>query len=339
MINQKKAIHITLVETPDAQVSPLSGLYETFNSFGLLAKIEPGVPEKPFEVDILVPDREEVNHPVQSWKRSRSSEIEHTDIAIIPLMAVKDPGWETGRYPEIVEWLCRMYKNGAILCSACTGVLLLAETGLLHGMEATIHWAFADTFKNNFPDVKLRTSEVLIAAGKNREFVMTGGVMSWHDLALYLISRYVGPTAALSMSRLLMLHWHSKGQAPYISFNPGTDHGDALIVNLQKWLENNFRNENPVEAMTDQSGLTRRSLGRRFRRATKLSPIEYIQNLRIAEARKRLERTSEPVEEISFKVGYYNTAFFRRIFKRTTRLSPAEYRKKFQPGKFEPMKK
>ena len=332
MVNQKNKIGITLVETPDAQVSPLSGLYETFNSFGLLAKIEPGIPEKPFEVDIVIPDG--YNKVMKSWKRSMIDEIYYPDIIIVPLMAVSDTGWEVGRYPEIVEWLCRMHNMGSVLCSACTGVLLLAETGLLKGKEATIHWAFADTFKDCFPEVKLRTSEVLITSGHQRELVMTGGVMSWHDLALYLISRYIGPMAALSMSRLLMLQWHSEGQSPYISFSPGIDHGDALIVRLQRWLQENYMCENPVETMAVESGIARRSFGRRFRKATGFPPIEYIQNLRIAEARKRLERTSEPVEEISFKVGYENTAFFRKVFKRTTRLSPAEYRRKFQVLKF-----
>jgi transcriptional regulator GlxA family with amidase domain len=104
--------------------------------------------------------------------------------------------------------------------------------GLLSGREATIHWAFAPTFRRNFPDVRLRTEEVLITAGDRSEFVMTGGVMSWHDLALHLIARHVGPTAALAMARLLMLEWHGQGQAPYVEFVPRLDHGDALVADL-----------------------------------------------------------------------------------------------------------
>ncbi len=92
----------------------------------------------------------------------------------------------------MIDWLCRQHDQGALLASACTGVLLLAETGLLKGREATIHWAFAPTFHRNFPDVRLRTEEALIAVRDedgDEDIVMTGGVMSWHDLALYLIAR------------------------------------------------------------------------------------------------------------------------------------------------------
>jgi AraC-like DNA-binding protein len=185
---------------------------------------------------------------------------------------------------------------------------LLAETGLLKGREATIHWALAPTFHRNFPDVRLRTEEVLIA---HEDIVMTGGVMSWHDLALYLIARYVGPVAAQAMARMLMLEWHGAGQAPYIEFTPELGHGDGLVAERQRWLERHYMIANPVEEMTTGSGLSRRTLERRFRKATGRSPISYVQQLRIREARRLLERTTMPIDEIGFVVGYENTAFFR----------------------------
>lgn len=283
-------------------------------------------------VDIIAPSRDSVHGAsgLPLGAHRTPDDIERTDIAIVPLMMVNGPDWVRGRYPGLVEWLRKMHRNGAILCSACTGVLLLAETGLLDGQEATIHWAFAPTFRRNFPNVGLRTEEVLITAGDRHEFVMTGGVMSWHDLALHLIARHVGPTAAQAMGRLLMLQWHGEGQAPYIAFSPILDHGDALVLRLQKWLHTRYMVANPVGEMVSKSGLARRNLERRFRKATGHSPIAYVQHLRIAEARRRLERTTMPVERIGHDVGYENTAFFRRVFKRSTRLTPGAYRRKFQ---------
>jgi transcriptional regulator GlxA family with amidase domain len=325
-------LHVTLVATPDAQVSPLSGLYETFNAFSLLASFEPDLPTQPFVAEIVAPSRDSVHGAsgLPLGAHRTHDEIEHTDIAIVPLMMFEGPDWVTGRYPGLVDWLRKMHRNGAMLCSACTGVLLLAETGLLNGREATIHWAFAPTFRRNFPEVRLRTEEVLIIAGDRQEFVMSGGVMSWHDLVLYLITRHVGPTAAQAMARLLMLQWHAEGQAPYIAFSPRLDHGDSLVLRLQQWLETHFTVANPVEEMVSRSGLARRSLERRFRKATGCSPIAYVQNLRIGEARRRLERTNMPIEKVCQDVGYENTAFFRRVFERSTRLTPGAYRRRFQ---------
>ncbi len=334
-------LHVTLVATPDAQVSPLSGLYETFNSFALLAEFEPDIPPQPFIVEIVAPSVNAMRGAsgLPLGAHGTYEDVNHTNIAIIPLMMVEGPNWVPGRYPGLVKWLRKMHRDGTILCSACTGVLLLAETGLLSGLEATIHWAFAPTFHRNFPDVHLRTQEVLITAGNRHEFVMTGGVMSWHDLALHLIARYVGPTAAQAMARLLMLEWHGDGQMPYIAFSPRLDHGDSLVAQLQEWLQGHYMIANPIEELAARATLSERSIERRFRKATGNTPLSYVQNLRISEARRRLERTDMPVEEIGFEVGYENTAFFRRVFKRMTRLTPGAYRRKFQMAGIMPEKK
>ncbi len=335
MTGSKTPLHVTLVSTPDAQAAPLSGLYETFTAFPLLGRFEPDLPARPFEVEIVAPgpDPVRVGSGLTIGAHRTVDEIERTDIAIVPLMMVEGPDWVTGRYPGLVGWLREQHRRGAVLASACTGVLLLAETGLLDGREATIHWAFAPTFRRSFPGVRLRTREVLIVAGDRQELVMTGGVMSWHDLALHLIARHVGPTAAQAMARFLMLEWHGEGQAPYIGFAPSTDHGDGVVAGLQRWLGENYVTPNPVEAMAERTGLARRTLERRFRKATGQTPLGYVQSLRVAEARRRLERTDESVERIGLEVGYENTAFFRRVFKRTTRLTPGAYRRKFRLGR------
>ena len=299
-MEKRRSTHVTLLATPDTQVAPLSGLYETLNSFGLLRSFDPTAPERPFELEIVAPDGASTcgASGLPTGARHTPESIERTDVAIIPLMMVHGPHWKTGRYPRLVEWLRRQHDHGAVLASACTGALLLAETGLLDGREATIHWAFEDTFRR-LPRVRLRTEEVLIMAGDRNEFVMTGGVMSWHDLALHLIARYVDPSAAQSMARILMLEWHREGQAPYIDFIPRTDHGDALVANLQNWLYAHLSIPNPVEQMSGRSGVGRRTLERRFRKATGHTPIQYVQQLRIDRARRQLERTSIPVEQVA----------------------------------------
>lgn len=328
-------LRVALVATPDAQVGPLSGLYETLNAFGLLRSFEPDLPERPFAVEVVAPSAEPIRvaSGLTMAPHRPYDEVERSDIVIVPLMTVEGPDWVRGRYPGLVAWLREQHERGAMLASACTGVLLLAETGLLSGREATIHWAFEPTFRRNFPDVRVRPEKVLITSGEGPEFLMTGGVMSWHDLALHLIATNLGPSAAHGMARLLMLEWHGEGQMPYMAFAPRLDHGDARIADLQGWLSEHIALRDPVRSMVKRAGMSRRTLERRFRAATGYAPIAYAQQLRIAEAKRRLERTTEPVEAIGFAVGYENTAFFRRVFKRATQLAPGAYRRKFQmPG-------
>lgn len=330
-MNQREPLHVSLVATPDSQVSPLAGLYETFEAFALLSGFERDVPTRPFHVEIVASDRDALHGAsgLPLGAHRTYDEVSATDIAIVPLMVADDADWICGRYPGLVDWLREMHSAGATLCSACTGVLLLAETGLLRGREATIHWAFAPTFRRNFPDVRLHTDEVLVAAGDRRELVMSAGGTSWHDLALYLTARHVSCAAARAMARLLMLQWHSEGQKPYVSFAPPRDHGDALVHRLQDWLARHYMTANPVDAMARRADLPLRAVERRFAKATGYAPIRYVQALRIEEAKRRLESSGDSVDEIGFQVGYENAAFFRRIFKRSTRMTPGAYRRRF----------
>jgi transcriptional regulator GlxA family with amidase domain len=326
-------IRVSLLAIPDAMFSTLSGLYDVFNAFAILGTIDDSVPaSSPFRVEIVAPDRAPAMTAsgLPLFAHRSIDEVDRTDIVILPSMMVEGGQWTCGRYPETVRWLSAMHAGGASICSACSGVLLLAETGLLNGREATMHWAYAATFRRNFPKVRLRLQEVLIVAGKRKEFVMSGASASWHDLVLYLIARHVGPTAAQAIRRFLMLQWHADGQAPYIAFAPPVDHGDAAVLELQHWLEGHLAVRSPVEEMVKGSALPERTLKRRFRKATGYSPIAYVQQLRIEEAKRRLERTGNPIDEISWAVGYEDPAFFRRLFKRVTRLSPGEYRRKFR---------
>src|SRR5512134_2289402 len=326
-------IRVSLLAIPDAMFSTLSGLYDAFNVFPILGTFDDAVPaSSPFRVEIVAPDRSPAmtasGLPLTAHRSI--DEIDRTDIVILPSMMVDGSKWICGRYPETVRWLSAMHAGGASLCSACSGVLLLAETGLLDGQEATIHWAYAPTFRRNFPKVRLRLQEVLIATGKRKEIVMSGASASWHDLVLYLVARHVGPTAAQAIRKFMLLQWHVDGQAPYIAFAPPVDHGDAAVLSLQQWLKEHLTVGSPVEEMVKLSALPERTFKRRFRKATGYAPIVYVQHLRIEEAKRRLERTANPIDEISWAVGYEDPAFFRRLFKRVTRLSPGEYRRKFR---------
>jgi transcriptional regulator GlxA family with amidase domain len=113
-------------------------------------------------------------------------------------------------------------------------------------------------------------------------------------------------------------------------FQGRTDHGDAEIQGAQRWLCQHFSLASPVEEMVRRSKLAERTFKRRFASATGLTPIGYVQRLRVEDAKRRLERTDAPVDEISWRVGYEDPAFFRRLFKRTTGLAPGAYRRRFR---------
>jgi transcriptional regulator GlxA family with amidase domain len=230
----------------------------------------------------------------------------------------------------MVEWFSAMHKSGATLCSACSGIFLLAETGLFDGQETTVHWGYAQAFTDAFPAVPSSPEQVLIASGVRGELITSGAAHTWHDLVLYLIARYVSAPAAQSIAKFFALQWHRDGMAPYMKFDFPTNHGDAIIADGQRWLATNFAMANPVDEVTKHSRLTPRSFSRRFNKATGRSPMAYVQRLRMEDAKRRLERTTEPVDKISWLVGYEDASYFRRVFKRIVGITPASYRRKFQ---------
>lgn len=326
-------LHVSLVVIPEAMLSPLSGLYDVLTCFEFLASFDDAVPASaPFTVEFVSTRRGRVETasglPLDVHRSL--TEVTSTDIVIIPSLLVEHGTWGPGRHPELVSWLQERYRQGALLCSACSGVLLLAETGLLDGQDATIHWAYAPTFRKNFPAVRLCLDKVLVASGERAQFVMSGASASWHDLVLYLVARLVGPTAAQAISKFMLLQWHRDGQTPYIAFRSKVDHGDAVVLEAQAWLARHFSVANPVEEVVKRSGLPDRTFKRRFTHATGYSPIVYIQQLRVQEAKRRLERTEEAIDEISWNVGYEDPAFFRRLFKRLAGITPGAYRRQFK---------
>lgn len=332
-----KPFHVSLVAIPGTLSAPIAGLFETLTAFPVVANFDDEVPAMPpFEVEIVGRERTSLTAasglPI-AVQRS-IDEIERSDIVIVTTMAV-DEDWERARNPDIADWMRRMHAQGALLCSACTGIMVLAETGLLDGHQATTHWAFGPRFQQVFPDIELCLDEVLVTAGEREEFVMSGGAASWQDLALYLIGRFVSPTASQAIAKFELLDRHGEGQAPYAKFAPRTQHGDSLVLGLQQWLSSNFSVARPVAEMTRRSDLSPRAFERRFRRATGLSPIHYVQQLRIDEAKRRLERTDTSVDEISWGVGYEDAAAFRRLFKRIAQMTPSAYRRKFAVPRFE----
>ena len=320
--------HVSLVALPDAVVSTLFGIFDVMNGLTLTG----GLPQPPFHAEIVgeavgpLELASGVPIPVQ-----RSVEtIDSSDIVIVPSIFLRQEGWAKGRYPRLVEWVRAIHDRGAVVCSACSGIFLLAETGLFDGRDATVHFNYAGAFTALYPAIPIHPERVLVISGLREELVSSGASTTWHDLVLYLIARFAGATAAQQVARMFALQWHQDGLKPYMVFDGKRDHGDAEIQSAQDWVSKHFAVANPVEEMIKRSKLAERTFKRRFATATGLTPLGYVQRLRVEDAKRRLERTDASVDEISWRVGYEDAAFFRRLFKRTTGLAPGAYRKRFR---------
>ena len=241
-----------------------------------------------------------------------------------------------GRYPALMEWIRQKYRQGMQIYSACSGAVMLAETGLLDGCPATSHWGYQDLFRKQYPRVKFQPQPNLVFADPAGRIVTAGGTTSWHDLAIHIISRHGSPGEALRIAKVYLLKLHGEGQLPYATLVRRTPHADSVVRACEKWLGEHLRDADAIRRVIAVAGIPERTLKRRFRSATDMTLIDYLQNLRVEEAKRLLETGELPVESVSAAVGYEDTSFFRRLFKRRTGLTPAQYRRMFQPVTVQP---
>ncbi|RVU38952.1 helix-turn-helix domain-containing protein [Hwanghaeella grinnelliae] len=252
------------------------------------------------------------------------------DIIIVPDLHV-DPGGPVPQWiDEPARWVAEAYDNGAIVASACSGALLLAAAGVLDGREATTHWGYADALIHHFPAIHLQRERILVQSGDGHRVITAGGASAWTDLMLHLIGRMAGAEQARRIAKLYLLEPHEDGQRCYASLASGKRHEDRLIADAQLWIADHYHEPNPVGAMAARSGLSERGFLRRFRRATGQSPAEYVQTLRVEEAKQMLETTATSIEDIAAECGYSEPSSFRSAFRKHVGIPASAYRRKWR---------
>jgi len=329
---------IALLAAPETSASVLYGLYDVLFSVGAVyLDMVAGTPgEELLDIRIVSGDGKPFhclgNVPVEPHAAIADMAGRETvpDAVIVCDMYTSIFAVPAGHYPREVAWLRQVHANGALVSSVCSGALLLAEAGLLDGRTATAHWAYRDMFGRHFPKVRFRDDSILCLTEEADGIVTAGGVSAWHDLAVYLIARFCGYRHAIETAKVFLISGHSEGQSPYAVMTRPMEARDAAIRDCQAWIADAYAQPNPVEAMVARSGLNARTFSRRFRAATGYAPIDYVQALRIEEAKQMLETDDAPIEDVSAAVGYEDAASFRRVFKRRVGLTPAAYRRKFR---------
>lgn len=326
-------VTIAILTYPETTASVVFGIYDLFLSAGrdwsLLTEGRAG----PQLIEPVLTARRaeplEVANGVHLFPRASLEDCPSAPIVCVPEVALPPGEPLADAFREEIAWLRRRYAEGATIASACSGSMLLAEAGLLDGWEATTHWGWCDVMRRRFPDVQVRTQRAIVVSGEGQRLIMAGGGATWLDLALYLIARAVGLEEAIRVARVNLIDWHQSGTQPFARLARTRQVDDAVIARCQTWAAEHYDERNPVRQMARLSGLAERSFKRRFQQATGMAPLEYVQALRLEEAKQLLETGDLPIEAIANEVGYEDAAFFTRLFRRKVGLTPAQYRRRF----------
>ncbi|MDG2526691.1 helix-turn-helix domain-containing protein [Stenotrophomonas sp. HITSZ_GD] len=214
------------------------------------------------------------------------------------------------------------------LASVCTGSLLLAEAGVLDGRRATTSWAFAEQMAARYPQVEVVRDALLVRDGG---IVTSGAFSAYGDLALQLIRDRAGPSLARAVGRFSLIDGGRDSQAPYLDRRLATRRQESFSRAVAAWFAPRLAERYQLAELARAFHLSSRTLLRRFRAETGRTPLEMLQDLRVEKARTLLEATTLSVAQVAEQVGYLDVATFSRLFARHTQLTPAAFRRKFQP--------
>ena len=333
-LREAKPVALDLLALPICSASVLYSLFDVLSSVGGMWSFLTGEKQLAagFEVRIVAPQSDPFlcHGGIPVIPHAALAERNGSQIIVIPDLLLDEDFCPDDNWQQTKTWLQEQYSQGAVICSVCTGSFLLADSGLLNGREATTHWSAAGMIRSRFPSVNLHEDKIFVPADEEHRVITTGGMSSWIELTLYLIKRYFGYQEATRAAKIFLLGDRSDGQLPFAAMSRPKEHQDAVIEECQVWIAQHYEEQKPVGKMIERSGLTKRTFMRRFTRATGYKPVDYVQSLRIEEAKQLLETTQTTIEGISAEVGYEDTAYFRRLFKKKAGVSPAKYRTMYQ---------
>lgn len=253
-------------------------------------------------------------------------EIRDSDVLLVPAMA-GDPERTLAANPQLLDFLRQTDTSQCLLGSNSNGAFFLAEAGLLTDKQITTFWGNADLFNQRYPHVHLRPQERLVRDGN---IISDSGGSSWFDLGLYLVEHFCDHTSAAAAAKYFMVDMARSAQLSFAPEFGEQQHNDKTILALQDWLAQHYADAIVLSEVAAKFGLSSRSLVRRFKLATGLSPVQYLQELRLDAASRLLVQTRRSIEDITHAVGYRDVSSFIRLFKRRTHYSPSSYRARYQ---------
>jgi transcriptional regulator GlxA family with amidase domain len=328
-----RPVTVALLATPAASAGTLYGFHDVLSGARRDWQMLHGGPDTPSPFRPLVVSAHgqpiEAGNGVLLRPDASFDSCPRPDVAVVTDLMVAPGAPLDGLFDAEVAWLRGVFEAGGTLASSCSGAALLARTGLLDGHEATSHWAYCDLLARAHPRVRWHPERGLVAGGPGQRILMAGSGAAWHMLALALIARFASPEEAMQVARINLLDLNQTSALSYASLTRRPRAADDLIARCQLWAASNYRCESPVAQMASLSGLAERTFARRFSQAVGMSPLEYIHMLRLEEAKQMLESTELPVEAVAYEVGYQDTSFFGRLFRRKVALTPAQYRRQF----------
>jgi transcriptional regulator GlxA family with amidase domain len=234
---------------------------------------------------------------------------------------------ETNTRARIAKFVTAQAQTARRIASVCTGIYALADTGLLDGRTVTTHWKFANDVQQRWPKLRVNADAIFLSDGK---FHTSAGVTAGIDLSLSFVEEDFGSELALAVARDIVVYLkRSGGQRQYSQPLHAQVDAKTRFGDLVEWIRGNLQSDLTLEAMAERVELSPRHFARKFKATFGLTPADFVQELRLDEARWLLVNGEDSISHLADTVGYTNDDTFRRAFERHYGIAPLEYRRRF----------
>jgi transcriptional regulator GlxA family with amidase domain len=249
--------------------------------------------------------------------------IERAETVIVPgYLDVFEPPPEPA-----LEALRAAATRGARIVSICTGAFALAFAGVLDGRRATTHWFAAAALAEMFPRIDVDPDALYVDEG---EVLTSAGLSAGIDLCLHLIRSDHGERVGARVARVMVAAPHRDGgQAQFIERALPASNGSGSLEGARAWALEHLTEQLDVATLAARASVSPRTFARRFVAETGTTPLKWLHNQRVLEARRLLEHTDLSVEQVAAQSGFGSAPSLREHFRRATATTPTAYRRTF----------
>jgi len=229
--------------------------------------------------------------------------------------------------PNLVSWLQEQSRRKTAIIALGSGVLWLAQAGLLDGRDATTYWHYREEFSQCFPRVNWLEQASIT---QSDHLCCVAGATSANDMLLHHITKLCGAKVAQGINRDILFDSRRTYDLPTSGLEVHRQHDDQQILQVQSWLDSHFNQVVDFNQIAQRFNMSLRNFPRRFERATGSKPLQYLQRLRITIAKERLIYSNNSIKHIALDVGYQDSSYFSALFKRHLALTPAAFRQQYR---------
>ena len=227
---------------------------------------------------------------------------------------------DSGVADAIGEWILQHAGSTRRIAAICSGVFALARTGLLDEREVTVHWRFASELARRFPRLRIDHRKPLVRAGS---YFTASGLSAGINLSVAMIADDYGPHVAQAVSRELAVYPVEPSRADRPTTTSTDNHGSDRFADLVAWIVRNLDSDLSVETLARRACICPSHFSKAFKSVFGESPSDFVENLRLNEARRRLSKRQKTLQSVATSVGFTSSDAFQRAFQKRFGTRPS----------------